>query len=135
MPIVQVKLNTDSSIVSAPYTLPFTLPYHGTDHTNHPIYFKSIGASFTTDVNLPSTMSISLDNIDNDPKHTQLFFPTYRPTSLTPKPAAYHYSADMHLGDVSTDHIIQGKLTFTDSTSIQLPQSISIVFLIDSEYM
>lgn len=134
MPTVQVKLVTNSPIVSAPHTIPFELPHHETDHKSHPIYFKSIGASFTTDQNLPSTMSITLDNIDNDRKHADLFFPTFRAATFV-QPAAYHFTADMHLGNVSSDHIIRGRITFTDTTNIQLPHSISLVFLIDSEYM
>ncbi len=135
MPIVQVKLDTSSLTVSPPYTIPFELPYFGTDHANHSIYFKSIGMSFAIAPPIPFTMSISLDNVNNDRKHSQLFFPTLRDPSFIAQPAAYHYSADMHLGNVSTDHIIRGKLSFTDSASIDLPETISVVFVIDSEYM
>ena len=135
MPTVQVNLTTNSQTVTTPYSIPFELPHPKTNHTYHPIYFKSIGASFISDQNLPSTMSIRLDNIHNDVKHAELVFPTYRAASLTPTPTAYHFTSDMHLGAASSDHIIRGKITFRNPVSIQLPHSISLVFLIDSEYM
>lgn len=133
MPLVEVKVDTPSSAtVSSPHTIPFSINLTNTNHGNYPLYFKSLAARFETNVNIPTEIQIATTNLHHDAKYTTIQFPLSGTLSTKP---SYHYHADIHLGDVACQSIVQGNIIFKKSGNVQLPSHFTMLLLIDSEYM
>jgi hypothetical protein len=132
MPTIQVNLHTDGAFVSSPFTIPFTIPIHETSHRNFPLYFTSFGAVFPTNTALPNTFTVSLTNLELDKQHNTIYFPLPGHNAVLP---SYHYFTHQHLGTVSPQTCVEGRLVLSAPSTFRLPTRISLVFFIESQYM
>lgn len=142
MPVVEINIsNNFTTRRTFPFSIPFTIHLPDRDHASCPIYFKKVCMRWplpATDssVSLPTTISISFTNLNHDTAHSIITFPLKR--SFQAFPCSLHHITDQHIGDISNQQIVNGLITFTGSTSvtypttISIPQSMTIQVLVDN---
>lgn len=133
MPTFEVHIDSPNpTTFSSPHELHFSLPVNDTNHSNYPIFLKSLAAKFATTVNLPTKVEIQLSNLHADPEFNTITFPI--PGSISTAPS-FHYHTDMHLGDVSHQRTIKGVIRLYGNGIVQIPSAFNLNCFVDSEYM
>ena len=132
MPTIAIQIDSPGTTVTSPHTLPFTVVLNDASHANYPVYFRSMGARFTSSLNLPTKMEFGTSNLTHDPVHTTLTFPITSAGSPSP---SFHFHSDFHLGEVSNNHTIQGFVKLYGAGTVQLPAQFSMILFVDSQYM
>lgn len=132
MPLVQVRVSFANTSFTKSIPIPFQIDLSNLKHPHCPVYLK--GFSYGHDVIIANGNQVviepkNLEHEDNNNKVTILFNQGSYPSQLI---------TNVHLGNVSREHFINGVFNFSNTISptlVIVPQQIHMLLFIDSQYM